>query len=286
MSLSASAPAVVANLHCLLGENPLWDERAGVLYWEDILGGRLHAHTPATGRTETLYTGPVVGGFTQEEDGSLVLFRERDVAVRRPDGAVRVLRAFHEPGQTRFNDVIADPRGRVFAGTIGETGVSGGVWRFDPDGSARRVITGTGCSNGMGFSADRARFYWTCSTRRQIYEFPYDAATGALGPAALWHQAADGEGTPDGLALDTRDHVWSARWDGHALREHAPDGRVVGEIKFPVAQVSSVCFGGDDLGTMFVTTAGGNGVNSPEGALFAVRRSGVRGKIKFRSRLL
>lgn len=50
-------------------------------------------------------------------------------ALLHPDRGVEVLRAYTDAGLVRFNDVIADPEGRVFAGTIGTTDQSGGLYR-------------------------------------------------------------------------------------------------------------------------------------------------------------
>ena len=68
----------------------------------------------------------------------------------------------------RFNDVIADPEGRVYAGSIGKTETSGGLYRVDLDGSITCLWRGTGGSNGMGFSPDLKTFYWICSSSRRI----------------------------------------------------------------------------------------------------------------------
>lgn len=287
MSQTDPAPQIIVNRHCQLAENPLWDETAGRLCWTDITGGAVWSHHPATAETQQLYTGPTVGGFTQEADGALLLFRINDIVRLDPaDGTLREVAMFNEPGNTRFNDVIADPCGRVFAGTIGATPTSGGVYRYDPDGSMRRVITGTGCSNGMAFTADRRRFFWTCSTRKQIWLYDYDEATGDIANGRIWYQAGDDEGTTDGLTIDAEDNIWSARWNGWRVRQHAADdGRVIREVKFPVAKVSSVTFGGADLGTMYLSTAGGDGKRSLDGAIFSLRVPGVRGRPKFRSRL-
>lgn len=286
MSEAAITPRVLSNQHCRLGENPLWDEIAGALYWADIEAGHLWRHELVRGRTERIYAGETVGGFTQEADGALLLFRTRDIARLEPDGSVRVWRTFAEPGNARFNDVTADPRGRVFAGTIGDTETSGGVYRFDPDGSVRRVIVGTGVSNGMAFSADRKRFFWTCSTRCQIWVYDYDEATGDIANGRVWYQCDEREGTCDGLTIDTENNIWSARWDGFSVRQHAAgDGRVVREVKFPVAKPSSVTLGGLEFATFFATSAGGDGAASLDGATFAFEVPGVRGRAKFRSRL-
>lgn len=279
-------PKVLINERCELGENPLWNPDNGCLYWEDITGGRIHRYELATGRHEVIYRGECVGGFTLQANGDLLLFRISDLALLHPDGQVQVLQTFADEGMRRFNDVIADPEGRVFAGTIGRTPESGGLFRVDPDGSVTLLFRGTGCSNGMGFSPDLKMFYWTCSTRRTIFQLPYDRATGRLGDQAVFHAAAEGEGIPDGMTVDRDGHVWSARWDGYALVHHGRDGTVLDAIRFPVAKVSSVCFGGPNLDQLFLTTAGGKpGADTPDGAVYQMA-AGTTGPVEFRSRIL
>lgn len=274
------------NDHCLLGENPLWNGDDGCLYWTDIDGGTLHRFHLQSGRHEVIYRGVTVGGFTFQVDGDLLLFRVNDLALLRRDGSVKVVREILDEGTARFNDVIADPEGRVFAGTIGRTPESGGLARVERDGSIEWLFRGTGCSNGMGYSPDLRTFYWTCSTRRRIYAFDYDRATGALTGERTFYQATEGEGIPDGMTVDRDGHVWSARWDGYSVAHHAPDGRVIETFPFPVAKVSSLCFGGPELDEFFVTTAGGlPGSETPDGSLYRWK-AGVRGGPEFRSRIL
>src|SRR5262249_46049555 len=75
-------------------------------------------------------------------------------------GRLAILRTFTDDGMDRFNDVIADPEGRVFAGTIGKNPKCG-LYRLDLDGTITKLFTGSGCSNGMGFSLDLKTFFWT-----------------------------------------------------------------------------------------------------------------------------
>jgi D-xylono/L-arabinono-1,4-lactonase len=278
-------PKLLLNPHCLLAENPLWNGDEGCLYWTDIDAGTVHRLHLASERHEVIYRGVSVGGFTFQAGGDLLLFRVSDLALLRSDGVVQVLRDFSDDGTARFNDVIADPEGRVFAGTIGRTPESGGLVKVERDGSTAVLFRGSGCSNGMGFSPDLRTFYWTCSTRRRIYAFDYDRATGALGGERVFYQATDDEGIPDGLTVDRDGHVWSARWDGYSVVHHAPDGRKIETFSFPVAKVSSLCCGGPALDEFFVTTAGGSpGSETADGSLYRWR-AGVRGPAEFRSRI-
>lgn len=277
--------STLINEHCELGENPLWQPETGRLFWTDITGGRIHRLELASGWCEVIYHGPPVGGFTMQANGELLLFRERDIAVLRRGNIVDVLREFDDDGSERFNDVIADPEGRVFAGTIGRTPMSGGLYRMERDGTLTLLFRGTGVSNGMGFAPTLRTFYWTCSTRRCIYAFDYERDHGTLRNERVFYQATPDEGIPDGMTVDGNGHVWSARWDGYAVVHHAPDGSVVERFTFPVAKVSSLCFGGPDLDEFFVTTAGGvRGGTSEDGSVYRLS-TGAHGPAEFKSRI-
>jgi len=276
----------VANYHCLVGENPLWDEREGRLYWVDIESGRLFRVAHESGEHECFHRGSdKIGGFTFQEDGSLLLFEVDRISVLTKDGKQRVLVDQIDRDMVRFNDAIADPEGRVYAGTIGQTDESGGLYRIDLDGSVVPLWKGTGCANGMGFSPDLQQFYWTCSTTHLIYVADYQRETGALRNRRVFHRAARAQGIPDGMTVDRAGQVWSARWDGSCLLHLDAQGNAFERVVFPVSRVSSAAFGGPRLDTLYVTTAGGTlGDRSPDGTLYRFEVS-VPGTVEFRSRV-
>ena len=45
--------------------------------------------------------------------------------------------------ESRFNDVIADPEGRVFCGTMPTKDRLGGLYRLDPDGPLTKLLDGS-----------------------------------------------------------------------------------------------------------------------------------------------
>ncbi|HEY4105764.1 MAG TPA: SMP-30/gluconolactonase/LRE family protein [Polyangiaceae bacterium] len=279
-------PEPVANYHCKVGENPLWDERERRLYWEDIESNRLFRVDHESREHECFFTGDsMIGGFSFQEDGSLLLFEADRISVLTKQGAHRVLVSGIDADMRRFNDVIADPEGRVFAGTIGKTDQSGGLYRVDLDGTVTPLWKGTGCANGMSFTSDLSRFYWTCSTTRIIYVADYDRATGTLSNRKPFYRAPPEEGTPDGMTIDEAGELWSARWGGSSLLRIAEDGTIKQKIEFPVTRVSSAAFGGPDLRTLYVTTAGGKVTDDAlDGTLYRLEVP-VPGRLEFRSRI-
>ena len=67
-------PELIADYRCVTGEGPAWHPLEKRLYWVDIPKGRMFRYDPATGSHEQLYEGAVIGGFTIQSDGALLLF--------------------------------------------------------------------------------------------------------------------------------------------------------------------------------------------------------------------
>jgi len=286
-------PELIADYGCVTGEGPLWHPGQQRLYWCDIPRGRLYRYDPATGEHEMCHEGEVLGGFTIQADGALLLFGTRGaVRIWREGELTTVIDEIPEERETRFNDVIADPVGRVFCGTMPTGERLGRLYRLDPDGTLTWVLEGVGCSNGMGFTPDGKGMYYTDSARREIYLFDYDRESGEIANRRVFVRIPKGEGVPDGMTVDAEGTIWSARWGGGCLvRYGRGDGEQaaseVQRIPFPAKKVSSVTFGGPDYGDTYVTTAGGDRKEEEgagAGALFRLCL-GIQGVPEFYSRI-
>jgi len=282
-------PELIADYQCITGENPLWHPTEQRVYWLDIPTGRMFRYDPASGKHEQFYQGDIVGGFTIQADDALLLLMARGaIKIWQQGKLTTVLDEIPDERASRFNDVIADPAGRVFCGTMPTKERLGRLYRLDTDGKLTKLLEGIGTSNGLGFTPDRKRMYYTDSRQREIYLFDYDQARGAISNQRLFVRTPEGEGVPDGMTVDAEGYVWSARWDGGCLVRYAPDGREVLRIPFPAKKVSSVTFGGKDYSDIYVTTAGGNRKaeeGAGAGALFRLNL-GIRGVPEFPSRVL
>ena len=285
----STEPRMIADYQCKIGEGPLWHPDDQKLYWVDIPAGKLFRYDPATDTHEQCYqAADAIGGFTIQDDGALLLFMAHGAVRTWHEGRVHtILDEIPDERTTRFNDVIADPTGRVFCGTMPTEERLGRLYRLDPDGTLTMVLDDIGVSNGMGFTPDGKHMYHTDSPRRVIHLFDYCRDSGAIANQRTFAQIPQGEGSPDGMTVDAQGYVWSARWDGGCLVRYAPDGCEERRIAFPAQKVSSVTFGGPDYTDMYVTTAGGD--NKAEegtgaGALFHLNL-GIPGVPEFRSRV-
>lgn len=243
----------------LLGEGPVWDERRACLFFCDIEAGRVWMYTPGERDAIVVYTGPKVGGFTLETDGRLLLFREDDLATLDPEtGALEQLPAADDPARDRFNDVIALPDGSALAGVIAREGFDGALWQRRHDGWS--IVDGCESRIGNGLAIDESRgvVYWTDTPRRRIVVLGLTEA-GEIAGVQRTIQLDDGHGPgfPDGLTIDSQGTLYSARWAGSSVVALDPTTmQEVRRIQAPTENVTSATFGGPDLATLYITTAG------------------------------
>lgn len=132
MTTKDCVPELIAPVSCQVGENPLWHPEAATLYSVEFLGGIVHACKPATESYPLVCQTRITGGFTIQEDGSLLLFQDGRLSLLSLNGMLREVASGLCPHNERFNDVIADPEGRIYAGAMGG---NGRLIRFDLDGT-------------------------------------------------------------------------------------------------------------------------------------------------------
>ncbi len=278
--------ACVVPTSAFLGEGPVWSAADRRLAFVDILAPAIILADPATGAFESRAMPELIGAVVPRRRGGWVAAMQSGIkAVDLANGAVRPLASpeADKPGN-RFNDAKCDRRGRFWAGTlaIDATPGHGALYRLDADGRCAKVDAGFHISNGMGWSPDDSRFYFTDSGARRIYLYDFDAETGAVAGRRTFTQLPEGVGSPDGMTVDAEGFVWSAHWDGWCVTRYDPDGRVDRVINLPVPRPTSCCFGGPDLATLYVTSArirlsAQQLAEAPlSGAVFAVQ-AGVRG---------
>ena len=287
------SPELLTDFVCEIGEGPLWHTAQSAILYLDISRGSVFQYDPASRSSSLLFRGRTTGGFTIQEDGSLLLFQDGRISVLGMNGQAQEVATGLCPNNERFNDVIADPEGRVYAGAIGS---NGRLLRFDPDGRVSELFDGVGIPNGMGFSPDLQKMYFTDSVPRCIYCFDYDRTSGTLSHRRVFAEIPADQGIPDGMTVDAEGFVWTAIWFGGRIKRYSPDGRLDQEIFLPAKQTSSVTFGGGGLNEIYITTTNSAGADAFQppgydqsafrgGGLYRVRIKGMRGKPPFRSRL-
>ncbi|MFF7291017.1 SMP-30/gluconolactonase/LRE family protein [Microbacterium sp. NPDC008134] len=263
---------------CVHAEAPVWSPSWGGVRWVDGDAADLVTlredgiHRLHLDDTYAAFVRPRVGG------GFVALGARALHLADAADGPAHVAATF-DLGEARFNDGTVDPRGRLLAGSmaLGDAGAVGRVLRIGPDLSTTEVLSRVTVSNGLGFAPSGARAYYVDTVTQRIDLF--DVVEGELRGRRGFVTIPEEQGAPDGLTVATDGSVWVALWGGSAVHGYAADGSQIARIELPVPQVSACTFGGDDLGTLFITTsAQGLGADhgTEAGSLFAVR-PGVHG---------
>ena len=151
----------------------------------------------------------------------------------------------------RFNDGFIDPEGRYFAGAMSDPKVNeptneGVLFRLDPDLSLHRMIENVTIPNGMGFTLDKNSFYFIDSPTKSVWKFRYDRKTGNISDREVFYRV-EGNGVPDGMAMDVTECIWVALCGGSKVLKISPGGKLVGEICLPTRMISCPAFAGEDL---------------------------------------
>lgn len=267
-----------------LGEGPVWDDRAGELVWVDIVGQRIHRWRPGSAHVATVATPSMVGAVALTDDGQLVAAVQDGLRAVGGDWALlRPLEA-DEPAN-RANDGRVDPQGRLVQGTMAldETEGAGALYRIDRDGT-ETLLDGLTISNGLAWSAAGDRLFHIDTPTQQVRSHAYPDVDAARAEAVV--TVPEEQGSPDGMTIDVEEHLWVALWGGSAVHRYAPDGELVTVVEVGARNVTSCAFGGDDLSTLWITTAGAFTDRDDDpggGALFACD-PGTRGRREHRLR--
>ncbi len=256
--MSDAQPTPVWELQAELGEGPVWVERDRALWFVDIKKHHVHRFDPANRDRRTVEAPEQVGFILPAEGGGFVaglqsgLFRF-DESTARFD---RIVQVEPDHSENRLNDGVVDPAGRIWFGTMDnrEKTKSGSFYRFDRGTLSSTGIDGITITNGPAVSPDGRTLYLvdTLAGTIQAADIHED---GSLGQPRSFVKIAHTEGHPDGPTLDSQGCVWIALYNGWEVRRYSPVGDLLQTVRFPVANITKIAFGGDDLRTVYATTA-------------------------------
>ncbi len=250
---------VAVDVRAEVGEGPHWDERTGSLWFVDLTAGTVFRYERAGGRVSTFSVGQEVGAVIPRRHGGLMLAVRDGIAVATEtgDGFEVRLPVERETDGNRMNDAKCDAAGRLFAGTTAFDFApgAGALYRIDADWSCETVIEGVTTSNGTAWSPDGSRLYFIDSATQGVDVFDYDLRSGSLGNGTRLVTIDRESGIPDGMTVDAEGNLWVACFGGGRVQCYSPSGDRIGEIGFPVSQVTSCAFGGPGYSELYVTSA-------------------------------
>lgn len=256
----ADAPTVAHAVPHVLGEGVIWDDRARVVWWTDIVGRKLWRLDPASGGAKHWDMPERLASFALcEADGWLLLALESRLAFFQPEtGEIAELHAVEKNLPTRSNDGASDRQGRFVFGTLhepeqGDKQPVGGFYRLDRALKLERLpLPGVAISNSIAFSPAGDRMYFCDSPTRKILCCDYGDT---LGEPRVFVDLAGIAGEPDGSTVDAEGALWNAQWGMHRVVRYLPDGTQDRIVDMPTSQPTKPAFGGPGLDTLFVSSA-------------------------------
>ena len=256
--MSSGTPANVWNIAAELGEGPVWVEREAALYFVDIKKHAIHRFDPASGGKRSWHAPEQVGFVFPAEGGGFVAGLQSGLHhFDEGSGEFSLIAKVDEDiPDNRLNDGIVDPAGRLWFGTMDnkERDKSGAFYCFDRGKLTRTGIDKIAITNGPAVSPDGDLLY-VVDTLKGTIDVAGIGSDGSLGERRPFVRIPPTDGHPDGPTIDSEGCVWISLYAGWEAWRYSPAGELIERVRFPVANVTKVAFGGEGLRTAYATTA-------------------------------
>ena len=258
--MDRSLPATDVALHVRAehSEGPRWDALTRRLWWVDITGRRLHCFDPESNCDRSWATAGQPGGVLLDVHGEPVIATPQGLAtLDTRTGTTELLVPIESdrPGN-RSNDIAVDSRGRAWVGTMpfDKQPGAGSLYRVDGD-RVDRVVEGLTISNGPALDEAGGRMYLADTLSGIVDVFDLDPITGEIGGRRRFLDLSAEGLWPDGMTIDDEGMFWVALGRSGAVHRYDPSARLLAVIEVPTSNPTSLTFGGEDRGDLYITTS-------------------------------
>jgi len=265
---------------CLLGKNIFHSMDNNTLMWCDVLGGSvmsmdLNNHNKMfmfriIGENTISFCVPIEGKKNQYivGAGNRLLLVTWD-GVHTMGQITKVLCEIPVSG-VRINQCKVDKMGHLYFGTMlnEEHGDIfdmqkriGAIYRFSMNDGLMMMKDEMGLANGMAWNSTWTKMYFVDSYDMACYEFDFDMKTGNISNQKTFMDLSNyGQMKmvfPSSLMMDHEDHLYCSMFgSGQILKMNTKTHKVEQELMMNVKQITGMEFGGKNLDTMYVVSAG------------------------------
>ncbi|XP_039287909.1 uncharacterized protein LOC111051657 [Nilaparvata lugens] len=261
--------------HC-----PFWDETTQTLYFTDIIGGSVNSYKPSS---KEIHTAKLVNEEHATVSVIIPFENEMNTFVVSVKNTVRKLTWDGESDSPEKLDFIrnvtdnatlythngrADPMGRLWIGTLGpfqrdSNNVpipdynAGAVSMIDLEGEVTVKIANVSIPDGLAWSSDKTKLFFANAWEHEVVAYDYDDTTGDISDRRVIFNTKENDidGLPSGLAMDSEEKLWvTLFFNGTIIRIDPESGTLLKRISLPALELSNLCFGGESLDTLYVTS--------------------------------
>jgi L-arabinonolactonase len=249
---------VVVAADAVLGEGVVWSPRSATVIWTDIVGKRLWTLHPGTRQTTVEELPERLACLAPMQDGRLLAGFASGLGIYSNGRTEAAIPIEHDQPRTRLNDGRLDREGRFVFGTMDEG--DGGpqpiahVWRHHGMADPMPILSDIRITNSIAFSPDGRTMYVADTPTKVIMAYDYDR-DGVASNGRIFAEVDGNGGYPDGSTVDSEGYLWNCEWDGHRIVRYDPRGRVDRVIPMPVSKPTCCAFGGENLSTLYITSA-------------------------------
>ena len=267
-----------------LGEGITFSSTDNYLYWLDIGNkSKLYKLDLSSNKKEIFELPEIVTATSIKSEDELILATNNGLKLFNTSNAKfeSVVTIEDEQTLTRSNDGASDAYGRFWFGTMQNNfddngnGIPikdniGKLYKIDTNKKISIIEEGLGIPNTFVWSPDNNIFYFSDTLKGTILSYNFELENGELSNKK--ELASFNRGHPDGSTIDTDGCIWNCRWGGSCIVRFTPNGQVDQIIEMPVENITNCIFGGQDMKTLFITTASNEGKNKNEldGSLFSI----------------
>ena len=248
----------IVGLKSDLGEGTLWDERRRSLLWVDVFKNSINEYDPKTKIVHYHSMPKMVSYIGKRKSGGFVVALGDAIALlSRKFQIEREISLEFNPEQSRSNDGNIDPTGCLWIGSadIVDGAGKGELRRIDTALNSTTHRTGIFIANGTDWSLDGKIMYYIDSATRKISRYEFSPESGAIIQELSPIDVSDVTGVPDGMCTDSLGNLWVAFWGAGQVRNYTPTGELLNVVECPTALITCCSFGGDDLKTLFISSA-------------------------------
>lgn len=243
-----------------LGEGAFWNHQTNELYWIDIEGKLLNIFNPETNKNRSFPTASHIGTVVpKNKDEAIIALADGIYTMNIKTGKTSLFVDMKEAlTNCRLNDGKCDPSGRLWVGSMNWQQEKGKAKLFSiqKDSSVTTKIDSITISNGIVWTKDKKTMYYIDTPTSQIKAYDFDNKTGNISNERVAVEIPEVLGYPDGMTIDQDDMLWVGMWNGNAvIRFNPKTGKVLQKIEVPAHNITSCAFGGENLETLYITTA-------------------------------